>query len=174
MNVTGPIGGARCDGHNLGHNAPQKVDWYLNGDREALTQLEQTGLRVFRGRGRCTSCHLGPTFTDERFHNTGISWIDGKLLDPGRFAVTGEEDDRGAFKTPTLREITHTAPYMHDGSLATLEEVIAFYDRGGTPNPHLDPQIRPLHLTVEEKAALLAFLKALSGRVQEGIGSGPP
>ena len=151
-----------------------RVDRYLNSDREALTELEQAGLRVFRGRGRCTSCHLGPNFTDERSRNTGISWSDGEFLDPGRFAVTGDEEDRGAFKTPTLREIARTAPYMHDGSLATLEEVIDFYDRGGNPNPHLAREIRPLELSAEEKTALRAFLEALSGHVQEGVGGRKP
>jgi len=71
-------------------------------------------------------------------------------------------------QTPTLREIARTAPYMHDGSLRTLEEVIAFYDRGGRPNPHLDEGIRPLHLSDGEKQALIAFLRALSGDVVEG------
>jgi cytochrome c peroxidase len=86
--------------------------------------------------------------------------------------VTGKKEDQGAFKTPTLREIAQTAPYMHDGSLATLEEAIEFYNRGGNPNPYLDPELRPLHLTAEEKKSLLAFLRALSGTVQEGVADG--
>lgn len=81
--------------------------------------------------------------------------------------VPGKQKDQGAFKTPTLRNISQTAPYMHDGSLATLEEVIEFYDRGWNSNPYLDPELRPLHLTVEKKEALLAFLKALSGTIHE-------
>lgn len=151
----------------LSGNAP--VDRYLNGDRHALTERQLQGLRLFRGKGNCTACHLGPTFTDESFHNTGVAWQAGQLLDQGRFAVTGKETDRGAFKTPTLREIARTAPYMHDGSIATLEDVIEFYDRGGNENPYLDGDIRALNLTEEEKAALLAFLRSLSGTVQEGI-----
>ena len=83
--------------------------------------------------------------------------------------MTGEETDRGRFKTPTLREITRTAPYMHDGSITTLEDVVEFYDRGGNSNPHLDRTIRPLRLTIDEKRALLAFLRSLSGQVHEGI-----
>ena len=122
------------------------VDWYLRGERGAITELEEKGLRVFQGKGRCSACHIGPNFTDERFHNTGVAWQDGELLDPGRFAITGDESERGAFKAPSLREIARTAPYMHDGTLATLEDVIEFYDRGGNPNPYLDAQIRPLHL----------------------------
>ncbi|MCH8913002.1 MAG: hypothetical protein IIA33_05470 [Planctomycetes bacterium] len=140
----------------------------MNGERDALSKLAREGLRIFRGKGNCTACHLGPTFTDERFHNTGVTWRDGEPADPGRFVVTGEQEDRGAFKTPTLREVARTAPYMHDGSLATLEEVIAYYDRGGNPNPYLDAELRPLNLTVEEKAALLEFLGALSGDIREG------
>jgi cytochrome c peroxidase len=77
--------------------------------------------------------------------------------------VTGSDRDRGAFKTPSLREVARTAPYMHDGSVASLADVIEFYDRGGTPNPNLDPEIRPLHLSAAEKAAIIAFLRSLSG-----------
>ena len=144
-------------------------DHYMNGERHALSEQALDGLRIFRGKGNCTACHVGPTFTDERFHNTGVAWQDGELLDQGRYQVTGKEDDRGAFKTPTLREVTRTAPYMHDGSLATLEDVVDFYDRGGNPNPHLDSELRPRKLTSEEKQALIAFLHALTGRVQDGI-----
>ena len=81
--------------------------------------------------------------------------------------MTGKAEDRGAFKTPTLREIPRTAPYMHDGSLPTLEEVIDFYDRGGRENPNLDPEIRPLHLSPAEKQDLLAFLGSLAGRITD-------
>ncbi|MDA2927910.1 cytochrome-c peroxidase, partial [Acidobacteria bacterium AH-259-G07] len=144
-------------------------DRYMNGERDALSERERQGLRIFRGKGNCTACHLGPTFTDERFHNTGIAWRDGKLLDPGRFKVTGKAEDQGAFKTPTLREIAQTPPYMHDGSIATLEEVIEFYNRGGNPNPYLAPELRPLRLTTEEKQALLAFLRNLNGEICEAL-----
>ena len=145
-------------------------DRYLNGERHALSEREREGLRLFRGKGNCTACHIGPNFTDERFHNSGIAWRDGEMLDPGRFQETGKQEDQGAFKTPTLREIAETPPYMHDGSMATLEEVIEFYDRGGNPNPYLDPELRPLHLAPEEKKSLVAFLGSLSGSVQEGRG----
>ena len=145
------------------------IDRYLNGDRDAFTERQLQGLRLFRGKGNCTACHLGPTLSDEQFHNTGVAWSDGEWLDDGRFGVTGEATDRGRFKTPTLREIARTAPYMHDGSITTLEDVVEFYDRGGNSNPHLDPAIRPLRLTIDEKRALLAFLSSLSGEVQEGI-----
>jgi cytochrome c peroxidase len=81
--------------------------------------MAREGLGIFQGKGNCIACHVGPNFTDERFHNTGVAWREGKLTDPGRFAITGKNDDRGAFKPPTLREVARTAPYMHDGSLAT-------------------------------------------------------
>ena len=144
-------------------------DRYMNGDRNALTEQARQGLNLFRGKANCTACHIGPNFTDERFHNTGAAWREGRLLDEGRFAVTGRLEDRGAFKTPTLREIARTAPYTHDGSLGSLQEVVDFYDRGGNPNPQLDPELRPLKLAPEEKQALVAFLHSLSGTVREGM-----
>jgi cytochrome c peroxidase len=147
----------------LSGDAP--YDRYLAGDREALTPEQRAGLRLFRGKAGCTACHLGPNFTDERFHNTGVGWP----RDEGRYAVTRAERDRGAFKTPSLREAARAAPYMHDGSLKTLEDVIDFYDQGGKPNPALDPEIRELKLTAEEKAALAAFLRALNGTVRDGM-----
>ena len=142
-----------------------RFDRFVNGDPRALLPEQQEGLRVFRGKGNCTSCHIGPNFTDEQFHNTGIAWREGALQDEGRSAVTGKPDDRGAFKTPTLREIARTAPYMHNGTLVTLEEVVDFYDRGGNANPSLDAELRPLTLTASEKHSLVAFLRALSGTV---------
>ena len=135
-------------------------DRFVNGDRGALSEEEQLGLRVFRGKGNCTACHVGPNFTDERTHNTGVAWKDGRLADEGA--------GHGAFKTPTLREVSHSAPYMHDGSLTTLEDVIDFYDHGGNANPYLDPEVRPARFTPEEKRALIAFLEALAGTLQEG------
>jgi cytochrome c peroxidase len=116
---------------------------------------------VFRGKGNCTACHVGPNFTDERLHNTGVAWRTGRLTDDG--------GGLGAFRTPTLREIARTAPYMHDGSLRRLEDVVDFYERGGHPNPHLDEEIRPIRFTADEKRDLVAFLRTLSGRVQEGV-----
>ena len=138
-------------------------DRFINGDRDALTAEQQSGLQIFRGKGNCTACHVGPTFSDERFHNTGVAWRAGRIVDDGRFEVTGLAADRGAFKTPTLREIARTAPYMHDGTLVTLSDVVDFYDSGGNQNPHLDPEVRPLRLTDTEKQELTAFLTALSG-----------
>lgn len=143
-------------------------DRYAAGQTHALTDVESTGLQVFRGKGNCVACHVGPNFSDEAFHNTGIAWRDGRVADEGRYTVSKIEKDRGAFKTPTLREAAQTAPYMHDGSLATLEDVVDFYDRGGRVNPQLDPEMRPRQLSASEKAALIAFLRTLTGTVKEG------
>lgn len=152
-------------------NAP--YDRYVNGDRRALSAEAQAGLKVFRGKGNCTACHVGPNFTDERLHNTGIAWAGqagraeaaGAFLDEGRAAISGTPEDRGAFKTPTLREIERSAPYMHDGSLASLDEVVDYYDRGGNRHARLDPEVRPIGLTASEKHALIAFLRSLSGNI---------
>jgi cytochrome c peroxidase len=100
-------------------------------------------------------------FTDNRFHNLGVG-MDKAAPDLGRFEVTGDPGDRGRFKTPTLRNVALTAPYMHDGSLATLEEVVDFYNKGGIANPTLDPGIRRLGLTRDEKVALVEFLRMLT------------
>ena len=135
-----------------------RYDLYMNGDRAALNYEEQAGLAIFRGKGNCTSCHLGPNFSDESLHNTGVAWRNGTFLDSG----AGE----GRFKTPTLRQIASTAPYMHDGSLKTLEGVVDYYDRGGNVNTHLDHDLHPLRLREEEKRALVAFLSTLTGSVQ--------
>ncbi len=148
-------------------------DRHINGDRTALSADAQAGLKLFRGKGGCTACHVGPTFTDEKFHNTGIAWgrppgepgVAESFRDEGRAGVTGRAGDRGAFKTPTLREIEHSAPYMHDGSLASLDEVIDYYDRGGNRHALLDQELRPIGLTASEKHALVAFLRSLSGTV---------
>ena len=145
----------------LSGNSP--YDRFSQADEAgALSENAQNGFRVFLGKGQCLRCHFGFNFTDEQFHNLGVGWKQDQS-DVGRYAVTKTPEDRGAFKTPTLREIAGTAPYMHDGSLATLRQVIDFYDRGGTPNPQLDPAIKPLKLTEREKDDLVEFLHALSG-----------
>jgi len=135
-------------------------------DRTALTVPERAGLWIYESKGRCWTCHSGPNFSDEQFHNTGVGVV-GYKPQPGRFAVTGREEDRGRFRTPTLRGLAHTAPYMHDGSLGTLEEVVAFYRRGGHQNSHRDHRLRLLDLTDEDAANLVAFLGALSRRARD-------
>jgi cytochrome c peroxidase len=144
-------------------------DRFVSGDRAALSLEQQEGLQIFRGKANCTACHVGPTFTDERFHNTGVAWRDGRLSDEGRAAVTGDDHDRGAFKTPSLREVARTAPYMHDGSLATLADVIDYYDRGGNLNSGLDTDVHPLRLTAREKNAIRTLLQSLSGTIVDGM-----
>ncbi len=130
-----------------------------------------------RGAG-CGSCHQVQSpvhhrpsgvrlFTDFGFHNLGVGYAAGRFADIGRYRVTGVESDLGAFRTPSLRNVAVTAPYMHDGSLATLEEVIDFYDAGGRPNPNLSPLITPLFLDAYEKAALVAFLQTLTDQQYE-------
>ena len=143
-------------------------DRFLTGSAGGLSDLEREGLRLFRDRARCYICHAGNNLSDEMFHNTGVAWREGKFEDQGRAGVTGKPSHQGSFKTPTLREIARTAPYMHDGSIATLEEVIDFYDRGGNANPNLDENLVPLHLSKADKQALLAFLRALSGSIRDG------
>src|SRR5205814_9813734 len=120
------------------------------------------------GKGNCRACHVGPKVSDEELHSTGVAWQTPQYLDDGRFSVTGKEADRGAVKTPTLREVASRSPYMHDGSLPTLEAVVDFYSDGGRLNPNIDPDLHPLHLSTEEKAAPVAFLTSLSGTIQEG------
>jgi cytochrome c peroxidase len=108
-------------------------------------------------------CHNGPNFTDNQFHNLGVPQVGPLKEDLGRFMVSRQERDKGAFKTPTLRSIVETAPYMHDGVFQTLEEVVDFKNAGGGANPNLSPLMKPLNLTAEERADLIAFLKALTG-----------
>ena len=101
------------------------------------------GSAYFGERAAVTGCHAGPLLSDEGFHNTGVAWRTGALTDEGRAGVTGMAADRGAFKTPTLREVARTAPDMHDGSFATLEDVVEYHDRGGAQNPALDHRLQP-------------------------------
>ena len=132
------------------------------GDEKAISPEAQKGLALFREKARCTKCHSGFNFTDEKFHNLGIGWDTG-TVDLGRYMVTKNATDIGAFKTPTLREIARSAPYMHDGRFKTLEEVVNFYNKGGVKNPHQDELVLPLELTDEEKRDLVAFLRTLNG-----------
>jgi cytochrome c peroxidase len=136
----------------------------LRGDPATLAQLTpqaRAGQQRFRALG-CNACHGGPDGRDGRFHNLGVG-INAANPDLGRFTVTGQPADRGAFKTPTLINVADTAPYMHDGSLATLRDVVEFYNRGGNPNPNLARGIRPLNLSEAQKQELVAFLSVLKG-----------
>ncbi len=140
----------------LSGDAP--YDRFKAGDKTALSEAAQRGLKLFTGKANCSSCHSGPNFMDGAFHNLGVGF-DKSEPDLGRHAISKQEGDKGAFKTPTLREIHRTAPYMHDGSHKTLEEVVDYYDKGGTSNDYLDEEIFPLKLTAQEKADLVTFMK---------------
>ncbi|MCZ4279930.1 hypothetical protein O4H49_04015 [Kiloniella laminariae] len=158
------------------------VDRYLYGnDPTALSVQAQEGFEIFVGKGHCSICHtihhprthpfggVSSLYSDQRFHNIGVGTKEG-FRDTGRQEVTGRESDLGKFKTPMLRNVAMTAPYMHDGSLKDLMAVVEFYDQGGVKNPNLDPAIRPLRLTEEEKQSLVAFLEALTSPCADGTG----
>jgi cytochrome c peroxidase len=165
------------------------IDRFIAGDAKAVSEAAKRGWDLFNGKARCNTCHghvaAYPLFTDDLFHNIGVAAKDvnfkelaGKVVahpenlhtlahDPGfnqlgRFIVTKEHKDIGAFKTPHLRNVALTAPYMHDGSEATLEAVIEFYDKGGNPNPWLDGGMRPLGLTPQDKADLVELMKTFT------------
>lgn len=145
----------------LSGNSP--YDRFTAGDKKALTPAQIRGMKIFFNKAKCDKCHEGLNFTSNSYHNLGVG-IDKPSPDLGRYEVTKEPHDWGAFKTPTLREVANTAPYMHDGSMKTLDEVVEFYDKGGNWNKNLDADIRKrLSLTRDEKADLVAFLRALSG-----------
>jgi len=134
-------------------------DLWIKGDEGAVSESAKQGFEVFEGKARCALCHSDFNFTDDGFHNLGLT---EEVPDLGRYNVRRVSILRGAFKTPTLRDITLTAPYMHNGMYATLEEVIEHYDRGGDVKESLSPNMQPLNLTKQEKADLLAFLESLS------------
>jgi len=143
-------------------NSP--FDRFNAGDKDALSAAAVRGLELFNGAANCKVCHSGFNFTDESYHNLGVG-MDKPKPDLGRFEQTKAESEKGAFKTPTLRSIAQTAPYMHDGSHATLRQVIELYDKGGVPNAWLSKEIKPLHLTPAQIDDLVAFMEALSGDV---------
>ncbi len=146
----------------------------FGGDETALSEEARRGWESFRDpdRGNCTICHhVGAhtaTFTDNLFHNIGVG-VDaqGDITDLGRYIVTNRDEDKGAFKTPSLRNVALTAPYMHDGSLATLEDVLDFYAVGGRRNPYLDADMKPVALSAQDRSDLMAFLHALTSHAPE-------
>lgn len=166
---------------------PGKVDQYLKGDKSALNDSERRGMELFTGKANCIACHHGPVLSDNDFHTTGVPEIEPlktesdriatrhffatgqKYPNPrsvdadyGRELITKSQSDRGKFKTPSLRELKWTAPYMHNGAFETLEDVIEFYMKGGGNHPNKDPLLKPFELTDQEFDDLLAFLEALS------------
>lgn len=167
-------------------------DRFLNGDTQAISESAKRGLKLFRGRARCIHCHDGPMLSDGRFHSLGLVsepaifleperhitfrrflrtlGVPGYRLirqDPGHLCVTKDAGDMERIRTPTLREVSRTAPYMHDGQIGTLAEVVEFYNRGGGPRPSRDPFLKPLNLSAEEQSDLVAFLETLSGTLPD-------
>ena len=137
-------------------------DRYLAGDKHALSAQAKRGLTIFERTGECNECHSGPNFTDEKFASLGIG-PDQKPPDFGLFEITHKTRDEGKFKVPTLREVAHTGPYMHDGRYKTLDDVLEFYRKGGHPSSQLDSRIAPFFLDAPARADLKEFLEALSG-----------
>jgi cytochrome c peroxidase len=168
-------------------NAP--FDRYMEGDQQAMSEPALRGMELFKGKARCILCHNGPNFTDSQFHKLGVPEapllahplvqaslrFDAKRMkvqeydqvteDLGRYLVTKEEQDKGAFKTPTLRNVTQRDPYMHNGVFQSLEDILDFYDRGGGAVSGKSPLIQPLGLTAQDKRDLLAFLQTLTGEL---------
>ena len=146
---------------DLEEDDPELYEQYMT----AKQQVEKMSPAAIRGRdlffsekANCTACHAGANFSDEQYHNLGVG-MEAEEPDLGRYVVTNDEKDKGAFKTPTCRNVADSGPYMHDGSQKTLEEVIAWYDKGGHPNPYLSDKMKKLSLTSEEQADLVAFLR---------------
>lgn len=130
-----------------------------------LSASAKRGMELYFGnKAWCSSCHATPALTDNKYHNIGVG-MDAEKPDLGRYLVTGLEEDRGTFKTPPVRNAALTAPYMHDGSLATLEDVIDWYAKGGHPNPHLSDKFREVKIEPQEKADLIEFMKSCSGEL---------
>ena len=153
-------------------NAP--YDRFKAGSENAMSPAARRGLEIFEGKGRCAICHIGANFTDNQFHNVGIG-TQREEPDVGRMGLTKKEKDWSRFKTPTLRNVAVSGPYMHDGSVRTLEEVVEHYDKGGIPNKNLDPLYQPLGLTGEEKSNLVAFLKeGLTREIEIPVPTYPP
>jgi len=150
------------------------------GQKDALSAAQIRGLAVFTDpqKGNCVTCHtIGPNyalFTDDDFHNTGQGvGPDGEFTDLGRFEVTKRESDKGAFKTPTLRNVAISGPYMHDGKLKTLKDVVDFYAGGGNSNPYLDKRMSAIHLSGSDRTDLVEFMKSLTGETPPNLGPPP-
>jgi cytochrome c peroxidase len=133
-------------------------DRWQAGDESALSTEAKRGALLFSGKAGCAQCHVPPLFTDGKFHNIGLDSIP---VDRGRAHLTGLPADEGAFKTPTLRNVAVTGPYMHDGRFESLEQVIGHYNAGGRPGAPRDVLLRPLGLTEKETLELLEFLRSL-------------
>ncbi|MES2823861.1 MAG: cytochrome c peroxidase [Pseudomonadota bacterium] len=139
-------------------------DRWLKGNAKAMTEQQIRGFRLFEDptKGNCAICHSAPNFADDGFHNIGLKSFDAPNADPGRFAIKAVPSLKGAFKTPTLRDVAMTAPYFHDGSATTLKEVIEHYNRGGDSKKNLSPNIKSLNLSDKEIMDIVAFMAALT------------
>ncbi len=140
-------------------------DKWRKGDKNAISVSAQRGFDLFTGKANCTECHQGFNFADDGFHNIGLPV--SEMEDVGRFAHRKIKVNKGAFKTPTLRDVALTAPYMHNGVYKTLAEVVEHYNKGGVNMENLDPNLKPLHLNDQEKADIVAFLLSLTGKPME-------
>jgi cytochrome c peroxidase len=141
-------------------------DRWIKGDENAITDAAKRGFDIFNGKASCAECHSGWAFTDSSFHDIGV----GKGKDIGRGKLFPKSVAlQYAFKTPTLRDVARRAPYMHDGSIATLQDVVDLYDRGGIDRPSRSEHIKPLRLTATEKADLIAFLQTLDGKQKKVV-----
>jgi len=136
-------------------------DRWRKGDEKAMSPEAKRGFAVFNGKANCAACHMGFNFSDNGFHNIGVK--DAGTPDAGRFAQRKVKAMQGAFKTPTLRDVALTAPYMRNGSYKTLMEVVEHYDRGGDDKSNLDVNMAPLALSAAEKSELVAFMQSLTG-----------
>ncbi|MEW9110846.1 MAG: cytochrome c peroxidase [Cytobacillus gottheilii] len=136
-------------------------DRYLQGQEDAISADAQEGMKLFAGKASCITCHAGPMLSDYSYHNLGMTG------DEGRYEVTKNEEDKGKFRTTGLRGVAHTAPFMHDGSFATLEDVVNYYNDGGGDHENKSDLINPLGLTDKEVQQLVAFMESLSGELPE-------
>lgn len=157
-----------CESHRglreaiLSGNSPYRFD---AGDKKALSAAAQRGLALFKGKAGCVTCHVSFNFTDENYHNVGIG-MDQANPDLGRYRVSKTDEHKGAFKTPTSRDVARRPPYIYDGTLPTLEEVVAFYDKGGIPNQWLSKEIRPPAQSERSgRKDSVVFMEALTGQV---------
>lgn len=171
------LGDALAAFQRMLRHPPSRFDRFVQGERLALNDLELQGLHLFRTRARCANCHFGPTLSDGKFHNLGIAFFGTRSQDLGRHVVTGRCDDAGRFRTPSLRHVSRTAPYMHHGLFDTLAGVVHLYARGGgdprardaaqAADPlfqcaaRVSPHLKPLPLSEHDLGALRAFLQAL-------------
>jgi len=137
-------------------------DRWVKGDKNAMTQKQINGFKLFVGKANCEACHSAPNFTDDGFHNVGLASWSEKTADVGRFAQKPIRILKGAFKTPTLRDIERTAPYFHDGSSDNLEHTVRHYNKGGVTQENLDPNMKKLNLTKQEIKDIVSFMEALT------------